>query len=183
MNFVFILKLNYYHYSYETFKLIIVGLAPGMFTVGIMFLISSVLLSGKTRRTLFWGASRHICARVLNSIVFTLCYILLIIWFIITCSLMYPLFLNAYYKFLDCKTSTNQVLTNSNTATPITPPLTLALVNDGVTMTENCIDARLLRLHSGVGVNGTKICDEKKHQLCVHVKNEIYFIFERYLNY
>ena len=56
---------------------------------------------------------------------------------------MYPLFLNAYYKFLDCKTTTtsnNQISTNLNT-TAIMPPLTLALVNEAVS-TENCIDAR-----------------------------------------
>ena len=113
-----------------------------MFTIGIMFLIASVLLSGKTRRTLFWGTSRHICARVLNSIVFTICYILFIIWFIITCSLMYPLFLNAYYKFLDCKATSSQIQTQQNlTTTPI-------MITNGMgeqsssTMGENCIDAR-----------------------------------------
>jgi hypothetical protein len=96
-----------------------------MFAIGILFMIVSVLLSGKTRRLLFWGASRHICAKVLNSMVFVLCYILFIIWFLITCVLIYPLFLNAYYKFLDCKVTQH----NSTTAGEIN---------------ENCMDARCM---------------------------------------
>ena len=127
------------------FKLIIVGLAPGMFTIGIIFLITSVLLSGKTRRMLFWGTSRHICARVLNTIVFTLCYILFIVWFIITCSLMYPLFLNAYYKFLDCKAATTAAAMSHNSTSiskTTLDALTTASVNEMMIVENNCIDAR-----------------------------------------
>jgi len=112
-----------FHNYYNILKLILVCVIPFMMMMGVILIICSILLSGNTRKTLFWGRKRRACALVLNSFLFFMVYILFFAWFFVTCAILYPFLMTSYYQFYACKFITSN----------------------------ECIDAKLLFLKSANG--------------------------------
>ncbi|KAI3379073.1 hypothetical protein SNEBB_000777 [Seison nebaliae] len=103
---------------FPTVRLVIYGVAPALFVLGLLFLIVNTLLHGHTRQSLFWGSRHNTLASVGNGMMMMICYTLhLIIYAVSICLAIFAAYI-MYAKYYLCantdELSNDSFLNNRN---------------------------------------------------------------------